>query len=86
MTENFNEWAEKAGERYVPEREYQQASESRRRGLADQIRESGLSYIHIANATRVGRKVVARAAQGTDIRQEAFDRIHYYLGEVAPKR
>ena len=79
MIDNPKEWAAKAGEQYISEREYQAATEARRQDLADKIRESGLSYMHIANGTRVGRKVVARAARCADIRQEAFDRINYYL-------
>ena len=75
----YSEWARNVGEEVIPEREFLAASEERRKRLAKAIRDSGLSYNHIANGTRLGRKAVARAARGIDIRMEAIDRIEYYL-------
>lgn len=75
----YREWAQRVGEEVIPEREYLAASEDRRKKLAGAIRESGLSYRHIAMGTRLCHKVVARAAKGIDIRMEAIDRIEYYL-------
>ena len=75
----YREWARSVGEEVIPEREFLEATEERRKKLAKAIRDSGLSYNHIANGTRLGRKAVARAARGMDIRMEAIDRIEYYL-------
>lgn len=75
----YREWAERVGEDFIPEREFLAASEERRQKLASAIRESGLSYRHIAKGTRLCHKVVSRAARGIDIRMEAIDRIEYYL-------
>lgn len=83
MIRDYRAWAERHGERLIPEREFRAATENRRQKLADDIRASGLSYSHIANATRVGRMSVSRAAKGIEIRQEAFDRIEYYMGLIS---
>lgn len=83
---NYREWAERNNERVIPEREFRAATDARRQRLADAITASGLSYSHIANATRVGRMSVSRAAKGIEIRQEAFDRIEYYIGLISPAR
>jgi hypothetical protein len=85
-TRDFRAWAERHGERLIPEREFRAATENRRQQLAEGIRASGLSYTHIANATRVGRMSVSRAAKGVEIRQEAFDRIQYYIGLITPRK
>lgn len=76
---SYKEWAERNGERIISEREFRAAAEERRRDLAASIAASGLSYTHIANGTRVGRKAVSRAARCVEIRSEAADRIRYYL-------
>ena len=83
---SFRQWAERHGERFIPEAEYAKASAARREALADAIRASGLSYSHIAAATRVGRKAVSRAANGIEIRQETADRIQYYIRLVSPRK
>ena len=75
----YREWARSVGEEVIPEREFLAATEERRQKLARAIRESGLSYNHIARGTRLGKKAVARAARGIDIRMESIDRIEYYL-------
>ena len=79
---SYADWARSVGEEVIPEREYLAASDERRQRLSRLIQESGLSYNHIANGTRLGRKAVARAARGIDIRMEAIDRIEYYLKYV----
>ena len=83
---DYRAWAERHGERLIPEREFMAVAEARRQQLADDIKASGLSYSHIANATRVGRKSVSRAAKGIEIRREVFDRIQYYIGLVSPRK
>ena len=83
---DYRAWAERHGERFIPEREFRAASEARRQQLAEAIRTSGLSITHIANGTRVGRMSVSRAAKGIEIRQEAYDRIAHYIGLVSPRK
>ena len=83
---DYRTWAERHGERFIPEREFRAASEARRQQLAEAIRTSGLSITHIANGTRVGRMSVSRAAKGIEIRQEAYDRISHYIGLVSPRK
>ena len=80
---DFHSWAERIGEHYIPEREFVAATEARRAALAEEIKASGLSFNHIGKGTRLGRKTVARAANGLEVRQEADDRIRYYLEKVA---
>lgn len=79
----YRQWAERIGERFITEREYRAATDTRRAALAAEIRASGLSFNHIGKGTRLGRKTIARAAAELDVRQEACDRIHYYLQQVA---
>jgi len=86
MTTDYRAWAERHGERFIPEREFRAATENRRQQLAADIKASGLSYSHIAKATRVGRMSVSRAANGIEIRQEVFDRIQYYVSIISPRK
>ena len=79
----YREWARRVGEDVIPEREFLEVSEDRRKRVARAIRDSGLSYNHIANGTRLGRKSVERAARCIDVRMEAIDRIMYYLEKRA---
>ena len=84
--QDFRAWAERHGERLIPEAEFRAATEARRQALAAEIRNCGLSYNHIGNGTRLGRKTISRAAKGVEIRQEAFDRIQYYIGLISPRK
>lgn len=80
---DFRNWAERIGEHYITEREFISITEARRAQLAEDIKASGLSFNHIGKGTRLGRKTIARAANGLEVRQEADDRIRYYLEKVA---
>ena len=81
----YRKWAERIGERFIPEAEFADATAARRDALAAEIAGSGLSYNHIGKGTRLGRKTIARAANGMEVRQDAHDRIHYYLQAVADR-
>ena len=83
---DFRRWAERLGERFIPEREFDTYTRERRDRLAADIAASGLSHNHIANGTRLGRKTVSRAARGLDVLATAADRIAYYLKEHTPPK
>ena len=83
MTQDYRSWAARVGEHYITEREFIAATQARRAALAEEIKASGLSFNHIGKGTRLGRKTISRAANGLEVRQEADDRIRYYLGKVA---
>ena len=79
----YRQWAARVGEVFITEQEFRAATDARRSALADDIRNSGLSLNHIGKGTRLGRKTIARAARGEDVRLEAQDRIRYYLQQTA---
>jgi len=69
-------------ERTISNREYARAEMEALAQLQQSIKDSGLSYNHIARGTRIERRAVSRAAKGLGVRFSAYVRINYYLNQI----